>query len=162
MRWTRCQEVDVTLSAATFSRLERGNPFKRRVNDQAIEAIRAAVFTIFPPRTPEEWKDRNRYQGTLRTILLWSYDMICYLVRKLIGKDEGLGRNANQVSQEPVQITLKIPTGLMSWIEKIARANQSTIPEARSMQSSTDFACLIPKVRTELKVCAKRGVISFR
>jgi hypothetical protein len=48
----------------------------------------------------------------------------------LIGKDEGLGRNANQVSQEPVQITLKIPTGLMSWIEKIARANQSTIPEA--------------------------------
>lgn len=130
MRWVRYQEVDVTLSAATFSRLERGNPLKRRVNEQAIEAIRAAVFTLFPPRTPEEWKDRNRYQGTLRHALLWAYDMICYLIRKLTGGDDALGRNANHGSQQPVQITLKIPTGLMSWIEKIARSNQSTIPEA--------------------------------
>ena len=130
MRWIRYQKVDVTLSATTFFRLERGNPFKRRVNEQAIEAIRATVFTLFPPRTSEEWKDRSRYQGSLRTILLWSYDMICYLMRKLTGSANALGRNANHVSQQPVQITLKIPTGLMSWIEKIARSNQSTIPEA--------------------------------
>ena len=131
MRWTRYQAVNVTLSGATFSRLERGNPFnKRRVNEQAIEAIRAAIFTIFPPRTPEEWKDRSRYQGALRQALLWSYDMICYLLRKLTGRADALGTNANHVSQEPVQITLKIPIGLMSWIEKIARSNQSTVPEA--------------------------------
>ena len=130
MRWTRYQEVDVTLSAATFSRLERGNPFKPRVNEQAIEAIRAAVFTIFPPHTPEEWKDRNRYQGALRTILLWTYDMIRYLVRRLMGSGEALGKNPNHVSQDPVPVTLKIPIGLMNWIEKLALTNQSTIPEA--------------------------------
>lgn len=130
MRWTRCKDVKVTLSAATFFRLERGNPFKPRVNEQAIEAIRAAIFTLFPPRTPEEWKDKRRYQGSLRTILLWSYDMFCYLMRKLTGRANALGRNGNHISQEPLQITLKIPTGLMSWIEKIAGSNQSTVPEA--------------------------------
>jgi hypothetical protein len=39
-------------------------------------------------------------------------------------------RYANHVSHEPVQITLKIPIGLLRWIEKIARSNQSTTPEA--------------------------------
>lgn len=130
MRRIRYKKVNVTLSSTTFSRLERGNPFKRRVNEQAIEAIRAAIFTLFPPHTPEEWKDRSRYQGTLRHALLWSYDMICYFLRKLTGRDDALGKNANHASPAPVQISLKIPIGLMSWIEKIARSNQSTIPEA--------------------------------
>ena len=130
MRRIRYKKVNVTLSSATFSRLKRGNPFTPRVNEQAIEAIRAAIFTLFPPHTPEEWKDRSRYQGALRHALLWSYDIICYLLRKLTGRDDALGKNAGHVSQEPVQVTLKIPTGLMSWIEKIARSNQSTIPEA--------------------------------
>lgn len=125
------QEVNVTLTAATFSRLERGNPFnKRRVGEQAIEVIRVAVNAMYPPRTPEEWKDRTRYEGSGRHILLTFYDIVCYLLRRLMGRKDDPGKHTDYVSDQPVQITLKIPIGLMSWIEKIARSKQSTIPEA--------------------------------
>ena len=125
------QETKVTLSAATFSRLERGNPFnKRRVADQALEVIRVAVYTMYPPRTPEEWKDRSRYQGAGRNMLLFWYDLVCYLLRKLIGRADELGSYTNNVAKQPVQITLKIPIGLFRWIEKIARDKQSTLPDA--------------------------------
>jgi|SRR5215216_3426609 len=131
MRFVQYQEVNVTLSSATFSRLERGNPFnKRRVADQAIEVIRVALLTLYPPRTPEEWKDRSRYEGTGRHMLRFSYDLVCYLLRKLMGRNDDPDRYANHVPDQPGQITLKIPTGLMSWIEKLAHSRQSTIPEA--------------------------------
>ena len=127
MRFVQYQKVNVTLSAATFSRLEQRSPFnKRRVTDQAVEAIRVAVFTLYPPRTPEEWKDKSRYQGAFRHALLVSYDMVCYFLRRLMDRND----DASHVLDQPVQITLKVPIGLMSWVEKIARSNQSTIPEA--------------------------------
>ena len=130
MRSGRYQKVNVTLSAATFSRLELANPFNnRRVAEMAIEAIRVAAYTMYPPHTPEEWKDRSRYQGMGRRMLLLLYDLVCYLPRRLMDRDDDLG-NANHVSDQPSQIMLKIPIGLMSWIEKIARSNESTIPEA--------------------------------
>ncbi len=121
------QEVKVTLSAATFSRLEQANPFnKRRVAEAAIEVIRVALYAMYPPRTPEEWKDTSRFQGAGRQCLLFCYDIGCYLLRKLVGRND----EKKSVSQEPVQVTLKIPIGLLRWIEKIARSNQSTTPEA--------------------------------
>ncbi len=122
------QKVNVTLSAPTFSRLEQSNPFnKRRVAEQAIEVIRVAVYTIYPPRTPEDWKDASRFQGFGRHFLLSCYDIVCCLLRKLVGSDD---EAVTHVSNEPVQVTLKIPTGLLRWIEKIAQSNESTIPEA--------------------------------
>lgn len=122
------QKVNVTLSASTFSRLEQSNPFnKRRVAEQAIEVIRVAVYTLYPPRTPEEWKDKSRYHGAFRHVFVVSYDMVCYFLRQLMGRND---REVSHVSDQPVQIALKVPIGLMSWIEKIARSNQSTIPEA--------------------------------
>ena len=124
------QEVNVTLSAPTFSRLEQANPFnKRRVAEQAIEAIRVALYTMYPPRTPEEWKDTSRFQRAGRPILLFWYDLACHLLRKLIGSDDP-GRYANDVSERPAQLTLKIPIGLVKWIQEIARGQRSTIPEA--------------------------------
>ena len=130
MRFVQYQKVNVTLSAATFSRLERGNPFnKRRVSEQAMETIRVALLTMYPPRTPEEWNDRSRYQGAGWYMLLMSYDIVCYLLRKLMGGNDDFG-SSNRESDQPVQVTLKIPTGLMSWIEKVALSRQSTIPEA--------------------------------
>jgi hypothetical protein len=121
------KEVNVTLSASTFSRLEQSNPFnKRRVAEQAIEVIRVAVYTMYPPQTPEEWKETSRFQGFGRYFLLSCYDIVCYLLRKLVGKDDKNERSPD----EPVQVTLKIPIGLLRWIEKIAVSNQSTIPEA--------------------------------
>lgn len=125
------QEVNVTLSSATFSRLEQGNPFnKRRVAEQAIAAIGVAVNTLYPPRTPEEWEDSSRYQGTGRHVLLLWYDMLFYLLRRLMGRNDQPGGAGLRVSGDAVQITLKIPLGLLGWIEKLARDNQSTIPEA--------------------------------
>jgi hypothetical protein len=125
------QEVSVTLSAVTFRRLEQANPFnKRRADDQAIEVIRIALYTMYPPRTTEEWKDTSRFQGSGRTFLHYFYDVVCYLLRKLTGKDDDLGRQDNDVPEQPVQLTLKIPTGLAKWIEEIARSHRSTIPEA--------------------------------
>lgn len=121
------QKVIVTLSASTYSRLEQANPFsKHRVAEQALEVIRVALYTMYPPRTPEEWKDTSRFQGSGRYFLLSCYDIVCYLLRKLVG-----GNNeSSAISDNPVQLTLKIPIRLMTWIEKIARSNQSTIPEA--------------------------------
>jgi hypothetical protein len=131
MRLGQYQEVDATLSSATISRLEQGNPFnKRRIGQQAIAVIEIAVNTMYPPRTPEEWKDRSRYQGTGRHVLLLWYDLVCYLVRRLVGRNGGFATDAGHVVDEAVQITLKIPLGLLHWIEKIAGINQSTIPEA--------------------------------
>jgi len=131
MGFVQYQEVNVTLSAATFSRLEHANPFnKRRVAEQAIEAIRVALYTMYPPRTPEEWKDRSSFQGMGKNFLFFWYDLVCYLPRKLMGSNDDPGRDANHVSDQPVQLTLKIPIGLLRWIEKIARSKQSTIPEA--------------------------------
>jgi len=125
------QEVNVTLSAATYARLKQGDPFsKRRVAEQAVEAIRVAIYTMYPPRAPEEWKDSSRYQGAERHILLFWYDLVSYLLRRLMGPDDDPGRDANHISDQPAQITLKIPIRLLQWIEKIARSNQSTTPEA--------------------------------
>ena len=131
MRFGQYQEVNVTVTSATFSRLKQANPFnKRRVAEQAIEVIRVAVYAMYPPRTPEEWKDRSRYQGTGRHILLFWYDLVCYLLSRFLDRDDDPGRDANHVSEQPTHLTLKIPNGLVSWIEKIARSRQSTIPEA--------------------------------
>lgn len=125
------QKVNVTLSASTYSRLEQANPFsKHRVAEQALEVIRVALYTMYPPRTPEEWKDTSRFQGAGRYFLLSCYDIVCYLLRKLVGGNNEIKNSSNSVSEAPVQITLKIPIRLMGWIEKIARTNQSTIPEA--------------------------------
>ena len=122
------QKVTVTLSASTFSRLEQSNPFnKRRVAEQAIEVIRVAVYTLYPPRTPEEWKDASRFQGFGKHFLLSCYDIVCCLLRKLMGTND---EAVTHLSDEPVQVTLKIPIGLLRWIEKIAQSNQTTIPEA--------------------------------
>lgn len=121
------KEVNVTLSASTFSRLEQSNPFnKHRVSEQSLEVIRVAVYTMYPPRTPEEWKETSRFQGFGRYVLLSCYDIVCYLLRRLVGRDDKNERSPD----EPVQVTLKIPIGLLRWIEKIAVSNQSTIPEA--------------------------------
>ena len=131
MRFGQYQEVNVTVTSATFSRLKQANPFnKRRAAEQAIEVIRVAVYAMYPPRTPEEWKDRSRYQGAGRHILLFWYDLVCYLLSRLMDRDDDPGRDANHVSDQPAHLTLKIPNGLVSWIEKIARSRQSTIPEA--------------------------------
>jgi hypothetical protein len=125
------QEINVTLSAATFLRLEQASPFyKRRVADQAIKEIRVALYTMYPPRTPEEWNDRSRLQGAGRHMLLVWYDLVCYLLRKWTNTDADPERYAKHVSHQPAQIMLKIPIGLVTWIEKIARSKQSTIPEA--------------------------------
>lgn len=125
------QEVNVTLSAATFSRLEQATPFnKGRVAERAIDAIRAALFTMYPPRTPEEWKDRSRYQGLGRYVLLVWYDLFCYFLRKGTNTGADPERYAKHVSEQPAQIMLRIPIGLVRWIEKIACSKQSTMPEA--------------------------------
>ena len=48
------------------------------------------------------------------------------MLHKLAGRND----EKKSVAEEPVQVTLKIPIGMLRWIEKIARTNQSTIPEA--------------------------------
>ena len=124
----RYQDINVTLSAATFSRLEQANPFNRgRAADQAIEVIRAALYTMYPPRTPDEWKERSRFQGIGRHLLVFCYDVVCYLLRKVIGKNDDRGKD---VAEPFVELTLKIPIGLVNWIEKVAQDRASTIPEA--------------------------------
>ena len=131
MGFVQYQKVNVTLSAATFSRLEQAAPFnKRRVADQAIEAIRAALFTIYPPHTPEEWKDRGRYQGAGRYTLLVCYDFVCYFLRNWTNTDADPERYPKHASEQPAQITLRIPIGLMKWIEEISRSQRSSISEA--------------------------------
>jgi len=125
------QEVNVTLSAATFSRLAQANPFnRRRVAEQAVETIRAALYTMYPPRTPEEWKDSSRFQGIGRHILVIFYDIVCYLFRRRTNPNTESEREASHDSEKSTQLTLKIPLGMMRWIEKIAHSKQSTIPEA--------------------------------
>jgi len=125
------QVVNVTLSAASFSRLEEATPFnKRRMAEQAIEVIRVALFTMYPPRTPEEWKDRSRYQAVGRHMLRTWYDFVCYFLRKWTNTDVEHARYAGPVSEQRVQIALKIPIGFVRWIEKIASDRASTIPEA--------------------------------
>ena len=127
----RYKEIKVTLSAATFSRLEQANPFNRgRAADQAIEVIRAALYTMYPPRTPDEWRDARKFQGIGRHILIFCYDVVCYLLRKLMGRDDDRGRYPNEVAQPFVALTLKIPIGLVHCIEKVAQDQASTIPEA--------------------------------
>jgi hypothetical protein len=131
MRRVKYQEVSVTLSAATFSRLEQATPFnKSRVRDRAIEAISVALLTIYPPHTPEEWKDRSRFEGVARYQLLLSYDLICYSIRKWIGRNAEPEGYTIDGSELPVNLTLRIPTGLGKWIEQIAQSKRKTIPEA--------------------------------
>jgi len=124
------QQVTVTLSAATINRLER-EPFnKARVADHAVEKIRLALFTIFPPRTPAERKDRSRMQGFVRYAILTLYDGVCFVWRNWTGRTAGQESYAARASAEPINLTLNIPTGLVKWIEEIARRRQSTVPDA--------------------------------
>ncbi|HSE24962.1 MAG TPA: hypothetical protein VLB68_25100 [Pyrinomonadaceae bacterium] len=129
MGFVRYQDVTVTLSAATRSRLEQSNPFnKDRVSEQAVEAIRVALYTIYPPRTAEDWKDTTRFQGVGKTFLLFGYDIFSYLRRRLFGSNEP--ERYPEVSERSGQITLQIPNGLVKWIEQISHDHRTTIPEA--------------------------------
>lgn len=129
MGFVSYQDVSVSLSAATRSRLEQSNPFnKDRVREQAVEAIRVALYMIYPPRTAEDWKDRTRFQGAGKTFLLFGYDIFSYLRRRLIGSNEP--ERYSEVSDQSGQVTLHIPNGLAKWIEEIARDHRITIPEA--------------------------------
>ena len=125
------QEVTVTLSAVTFSRLQQTNPFnKDRAAESAIDVIRVALLTMYPPHTPEEWKDKSRFPSPTRTVLRFLYDIVCYLPRRLIGRTNALEDFADDAVDESAQLTLKIPVALIKWIEKIAQEQGSTLPEA--------------------------------
>jgi len=129
MGFVRYRDVSVNLSAATRSKLEQSNPFnKDRVAEQAVEAIRVALYMIYPPRTVEDWKDRTRSQGSGKTFLLFVYDIVSYLGRRLIGSKEP--ERYPEVSERSDPVTLHIPIGLAKWIEEIARDHRITIPEA--------------------------------
>jgi hypothetical protein len=127
---TKYQKVTVTLSATTFSRLEQSAFNERRVADHAVEKIRVAIFEIFPPHKPDEWKDKSRYQGAWKHILLLWYDLICHVLRKWTGREVDRKKDDAHDVKQSFQLTLQIPTGLMKWIEEIARNKQTTIPEA--------------------------------
>ena len=169
------QDVKVTLSAATFSWLQQATPFdKRRVTEQAIEEIRVALYTMYPPRTPEDWQDRSRFQGAGRHMLHVWYDLVCYFVHKWTNGDADSGRYADDVSEQPTQITLKIPVGLVTWIEKIARSRQSTIPEATvyaieyglrvldSQQGQNEWASAHTRLRDIFRAIWKRLITYFK
>jgi hypothetical protein len=115
-------EVPVVLSAATLNRLEQACRSKRRVADFAVEMIRNAIFEIFPPKTKEDWRDPSRGEGALKTPLLLSYDYVCYALRRWTGRS---GDPKEDVADD-VKLTLKIPVGLMKWIDQIARDRQMT------------------------------------
>jgi hypothetical protein len=111
--------------------LEQACPFnKRRISEQAVETIRVALYTIYPPRSSEDWKDQTRFQGWGRTFLLFWYDIPSYFLRGLIGSNGDPARYPDDLSEQATQLTLKIPNGLVKWIEEIARDQRSTIPEA--------------------------------
>lgn len=123
------QQVTVTLSAATLSSLEQASFDQRHAAEHAVARIRAAVFELFPPRTPDDWRDKSRYQGTCKHLLVVWYDLACHLLRRLVGRNIGQERRAAEARQL-YQLTLQIPIGLMRWVEEIARRRQLTIPEA--------------------------------
>ncbi|MFN2454365.1 MAG: hypothetical protein ABR577_09105 [Pyrinomonadaceae bacterium] len=114
----------------TFSRLEQAVLNKRRVADHAVEIIRVAIFDIFPPHKPDEWKDKSRHHGAWRHMLILWYDIICHVLRKLIGREGNREEYDDNNTKQSFQLTLKIPTGLMKWIEEIAQNRRMTIPEA--------------------------------
>jgi hypothetical protein len=124
------QKVPVVLSSTTFSRLEKAAFNQRRVADHAVERIRVAIFEMFPPRGPDDWKDKSRYHGAWRYSLVLSCDLICHVLHKLIGREANREEYDAGDAESSVQLTLKIPTGLMKWIAEIAREMQMTIPEA--------------------------------
>lgn len=122
------QLIKVTLSNATFHRLQQANPFnKDRAAQNAIDVIRIALLTMYPPQTPEDWKDKSRFPSPTRTMLRFLYDVVCYLLRKVIGRTDGLDSFADA---ECAQLTLKIPVALIKWIEKIAQEQRITLAEA--------------------------------
>lgn len=125
------QQINVTLSTATFSRLQQANPFNNaRAADNAIDVIRVALLTMYPPRTPGDWKDKSRFPSPTRTVLRFLYDVVSYPLRKVTGRTDDLPKNKNDVSDASAQLTLKIPVALIKWIEKVAEEQQSTLPEA--------------------------------
>jgi len=124
------QAVTVTLPAATLGRLRQGVFNKRRVADQAVEMIRIALLALFPPRTPEEWKDTSRMQGVGKYLLLLSYDFARHVLHKLTGRGTDEREYAADGPGQSYRLTLIIPAGFMRWIEEIARGRQMAIPDA--------------------------------
>ena len=125
------QPVTVTLSSATFARLQQANPFnKDRAADNAIGVIRIALLTMYPPQTPDEWKDKSRFPSPTRTTLHFLYDVGCYLLRKVIGRTDVLANVSNDIVDASAELTLKIPVALVKWVEKIAHEQGITLSEA--------------------------------
>ncbi|HEX7295389.1 MAG TPA: hypothetical protein VF251_06525, partial [Pyrinomonadaceae bacterium] len=89
-----------------------------------------ALFNMYPPHTPDEWKDKSRFPSPTRTFLRFSYDVVCYLLRKLTGRTDDVRNDSNDVTDASVQLTLKIPVALIKWIEKVAQEQARTLPEA--------------------------------
>ena len=124
------QQVTIRLPAATYNRLAQATLNKRRVTDLAVEKIRVAISELFPSRTPEEWKDRSRMEGAWRYQLLLWYDLLCYLLHKWTGREVNQEKQVMPDSGQFLHLTLKIPGGLMKWVEEIARSRRLTIREA--------------------------------
>jgi hypothetical protein len=124
------QKVTVAVSATVFARLEQAVFNEKRVADYAVEIIRVAIQKIFPPRKPEDWSDKSRLHGAWRYMLLSWYDLICSLLGKWTGGEVGLEGHIATDENQPFQLTLRIPTGLMKWIEQIARNRRMTRSEA--------------------------------
>ena len=145
MSRTKFQTVTVTLPAATFRRLRQGAINKassRRVADQAVEMIRIALLALFPPRTPEDWKDKSRMQGAGRHMLLLYYDFARHLWRRLTGRETDEGEYAAGGAEQSYRLTLMIPAGFMRWIEEVARGKQMSIPDAAAYAVEYGFRVL--------------------
>jgi len=130
MRRVRYQQVTIRLPAATYNRLAQATIDGRHMAESTVEKIRVAIFKLFPPRTPEDWKDKSRYEGMWRNLLLFWLDCLCYTLRDWTGREVNQKKQVVHDSGRLLPLTLKIPLGLMRWIEEIARSRQMTIPEA--------------------------------
>lgn len=142
------QHVTVILSGETMARLKEGTPFSdKRVPDHAIEMLRIALFKLFPPKTPDEWKDLSRYQGFLKPHWHFWFDLACHKMSNLIGRKTSLDWYARNDVEPTGQLTLQVPLGLMKWVEEISRSKRVTISEAAAYAIEYAYREVMPKKR---------------
>ena len=131
-------EISIELSPLVVNRLREFSLGQLTLAEEAVRLLRYAIREMFPPRTPDEWRNFVRKED-------WKY-LLQTLTRK----------SKKDVDQEvpgdqPYKVMLEVPLDIMDKVEEIAQFKQITVSEAAVYSIEYAFSEVFPpKTQEEL------------
>ena len=129
-------EINIELTPLMVNRLKQSSLGKRTLAEEAVRMMRYALRQMFPPRSPDEWKNVVGKEDWKE--LLHSFQ---FKARENINQDVPLNQSYKTV--------LEVPSDMMAKIEEIAEFKQITVVEAAAYTIEYALTEVFPPKTTE-------------